>query len=452
MNSPFRWLWTGAGLSNLGDGITLTALPLISLAAGAGPGEVALVTTVATIAWPVFGLHAGWLVDRLSPQRLLAAVNGLRALALVGLSATIAFDSSVTIAVFAAAFVYGLAETLVDTSLIAGIPRTVSRTKLTGANSRIEATINIANQLAGPPLAGLLLGATGLLAAASGGGLYALAAIAGIGLIRSMHRRAPGDCNANHDTDSGRTPGSSRSKSARDTSNQRGLQRVREGMRFLWRHRLQRELTLLTAAMSLVWGAWTATFVLYAVTPGPLNLSSAAYGWLLTAMAIGGIISSALTERLQARFSTSALLFIDAIGTLGLVLPAALGAPLPIIIVGLVTAGAGSTIWRILVAVIRQQTTPNHLIGRVYSASRVVSWGALPLGAALAALGVETMGLPGVFWISSGLSIGICGWLTAAMPRMQARIAYAEAETTTTSAGAGANLFNPTVDKESNQA
>lgn len=448
MNSPFRWLWTGAGLSNLGDGITLTALPLISLAAGAGPGEVALVTTVATIARPAFGLHAGWLVDRLSPQRLLAAVNGLRALALAGLSVTIALDVSVTIAVFTAAFIYGLAETLVDTSLIAGIPRTVSRTELTGANSRIEATINIANQLAGPPLAGLLLGATGLLAAASGSGLYALAAIVGLGLIRSMRRRTPGDINTNHDTSGNHERRNSRTKPARDASNQRSPRGIREGMRFLWKHRLQRELTLLTAAMSLVWGAWTATFVLYAVAPGPLNLSSAAYGWLLTAMAIGGSISSALTERLQTRFSTPTLLFVDAIGTLGLVLPAALGAPLPFIIIGLVTAGTGSTIWRIIVAVIRQQTTPSHLIGRVYSASRVVSWGALPLGAALAALGVETLGLPGVFWISSGLSIAICCWLTTAMPRMKVRIDDAETETESEPEA----LFNSTVDNESKQS
>lgn len=439
MNSPFRWLWTGAGLSNLGDGVTLTALPLISLAAGASPGEVALVTTLATIAWPAFGLHAGWLVDRFPPQRLLAVVNGLRALALLGLSAAIALDTAVTLAVFTAAFIYGLAETLVDTSLIAGIPRTVARAELTGANSRIEATINIANQLAGPPLAGLLLGATGLLAAASGTGLYALAAIAGIGLIRSMHRHTRGDSNAGEDAADSHGPGRSPSETTQGTSSPSSSRGIREGIRFLFSHRLQRELTLMTAAMSMVWGAWTATFVLYAVAPGPLNLSSAAYGWLLTAMAIGGIMSSALTERLQARFSTTALLFVDAIGTLGLVLPAALGSPLPIIVVGLVTAGAGSTIWRIIVAVIRQQTTPRHLIGRVYSASRVVSWGALPLGAALAALGVETLGVPGVFWIGSELSIGICGWLTAAMPRMKARIDEAEAEV----------IFNLKVDKQS---
>ncbi|HET6672312.1 MAG TPA: MFS transporter, partial [Agromyces sp.] len=80
MRFAFGWLWVGAGAANLGDGVMLVALPLIALASGAGPGEVALVATAATIAWPMFGLHAGWIVDRVPAPRLLAAVNATRVL------------------------------------------------------------------------------------------------------------------------------------------------------------------------------------------------------------------------------------------------------------------------------------------------------------------------------------------------------------------------------------
>lgn len=62
MSGPFRVLWLTTASANLGDGVVLTALPLIALAAGASAAEVALVATVATVAWPFVGLHAGWVV------------------------------------------------------------------------------------------------------------------------------------------------------------------------------------------------------------------------------------------------------------------------------------------------------------------------------------------------------------------------------------------------------
>ncbi|RAD70585.1 MFS transporter, partial [Burkholderia multivorans] len=100
----------------------------------------------------------------------------------------IAADFAVYAFTIAAAFAYGLAETLVDTALIATVPRTVDPGRLTAANSRLEATINVANQLAGPPLAGLLIGLSSLAAAASGAGLYAMSALAAVGLALTLQR------------------------------------------------------------------------------------------------------------------------------------------------------------------------------------------------------------------------------------------------------------------------
>ncbi len=418
MVTLFGRLWASACSSNLGDGITLTALPLIALTAGASAGEVALVTTAATLAWPLCGLHAGWIVDKLSPQVLLTLANGTRVLALLGLTLAIAIDAFVVPAVMTTALAYGVAETLVDTSLIAGIPRTVTPGQLTGANAKVEATISVANELAGPPLAGFLLGAAGLAAAAVGSGLYALAAVAGLTLLLAMRQRSIPAASSDSDAEAGGDeepppPG------------------VRDGLRYLWADRLQRELTVLTAAMSLIWGAWTATFVLYAVAPGPLGLDTVAYGWVLAAMAVGGILAASLVERLQTRISTTVLLFIDTVGTIGLVLPAGLGAPLPVIVAGVVFAGAGSTVWRVIVAVIRQQAIPLPLLGRVYSASRVISWGALPLGSALAAVAVEFLDIRTVFIIASAAASAICVWFAFRLRSLHTRVSELEANTET---------------------
>lgn len=385
---PFGWLWAGAGAANLGDGVMLTALPLIALTAGASPGEIALVATIATIAWPLFGLHAGWIVDRVPAPRLLATVNAIRVIAFAGLAVVVVLDGPVIAAVLGAAFVYGVAETLVDTSLVAAVPATVPGSALTSANARLEATVNVANQLVGPPLAGWLVGISSALSAATGSGLYALAGLAAVGLAAGWRRSRSGVA----------TTAGSGGPSAR-------AGRVRDGILFLWRHPLQRSLTLLTAAMNLVWGMWLALFVVHAVAPGPLGLSPAAYGWLLTAMAAGGIGASLVTSALQRTFGSGVLLFVDCLGTVALVAPSAFGAPLWAVAAGVVVAGAGSSIWRIVVSVIRQRTTPAGLIGRVYAASRVISWGALPLGSAIAGLGAASFGVESVFTAATVVAV-----------------------------------------------
>lgn len=48
-------------------------------------------------------------------------------------------------------------------------------------------------------------------------------------------------------------------------------------------------------------------------------------------------------------------------------------------------------------ASIRQIIVPEDLLGRVYSANRVISWGVLPVGSALGGIAAELFGLRAVF-------------------------------------------------------
>lgn len=83
----------------------------------------------------------------------------------------------------------------------------------------------------------------------------------------------------------------------------------------------------------------------------------------------------------------------------------ALGADAWLVAAGVVVAGAGSSVWRILVATVRQNLTPPDLLGRVYAASRVLSWGVIPAGAALAGLGAELWDVRTVFAAATGLAL-----------------------------------------------
>ena len=382
LGRPFNGLWFATGAANLGDGVVLFALPLLALASGASPGQVALVTLLATLAWPVLGVVGGWLVDKQSARRVLFVTNLVRGLYLVGLAVAVLLGALQFWVVAVAALLYGIAEVLVDTSLVSAVPSTVTKAQRGRANARIEATITVSNEFVGAPLAGALF-ALGQVFAIAGGGILYLLALVGVGFVRRV---------------------------SEPEAVEQPDHRIRAGMSFVWRTPILRWLSLINGGMNLVWGMFMAVIVLYVVAPGPLDATPFAFGLLSTGMAIGGLAASLLYGWLRSRIGVTALLFIDTVGTLVLVLAPALGGTYWWLMAsGFVAAFASST-WRILMSGIRQHLVPEYLLGRAYSASRVISWGALPIGAGLAAVLVEHGGLPAVFLVASGIAVASLVW------------------------------------------
>jgi MFS family permease len=378
----FTALWLATGTANLADALALFVLPLIALRVTPSAGLVAGVTVALTLAWPLFGLPAGVIVDRVDRRRLLASVNVVRVLALAGLTLSLVTGGPSIGWVYAAALALGIGETLVDTGLAALIPQTVTGTEPLGrANARLEVAQNVMNQFLGPPLAGVLAVA-GLAWVTGAGALLYLAAIPLLAAMRGRYRVA-----------------------AATTMKQKG--ELTAGLRFIWRSPLLRALTVLTAAMNVFWAAWVAVLVVYAVDPGPVGLSPAGYGVLLTAMAVGGVAGAAVVTPLRRRLGAHRLLALDVVGTILLIGTPAVTANPWAIGAAMAVGGAGSSVWRVIVAVIRQAVTPAELLGRVYSASRVISWGVLPVGAALGGLLAEGWGVRAVFVVGGLASVGL---------------------------------------------
>lgn len=378
LGRAFDRLLFAAGSSNLADGVARVLLPLAALALGAPPSGVAAVTVGSTLAWPLFGLHAGWLVDRVDRYRLLRAANFLRGLMFATVSVCFATETLVLATIFIAALIFGLCETIADTALTAAIPGVVAPQSYGRANARVEGLIT-ATELVGPSLAGLLAGATLALPAGTSAGLYLAAPLVLVGMTssaRAARRRVD-----QSDPESPMAPAAG----------------VMTGLRFIHGQPLLRSLVLFTAGMNIVWAGATALMVVYVVTPGPLELSAAGYGLLVTGMAAGGVVASFLTDALRRWIGDSRLLMADCLGTVLLVLPVALGADVGFVAAGAILAGAGSSVWRIITATIRQLLTPDALLGRVYAATRVISWGVIPVSAGAAGLAADVWGIRPVF-------------------------------------------------------
>jgi len=102
LGAGFRWLLASSWTTNLGDGVAVAAGPLLVASLTRDPF---LVSLAALLRWApplVFGLYAGVLSDRLDRRRIVIAADGIRAVVLSVLIATmIAGRVSVTVALLA---------------------------------------------------------------------------------------------------------------------------------------------------------------------------------------------------------------------------------------------------------------------------------------------------------------------------------------------------------------
>jgi MFS family permease len=394
-NSNFWKVWSANSFSNLGDGLYQVTLPLLAAQLTRSPSLIAALGVMSSLPWLIFALQAGSIVDRSDRRKILLWVNGGRLVILAALTMAVMTGYTSLPMLYAAALLLGLGETLVDTALTSIVPSVVSKERLTWANARLTAAQTVTNTFIGPPLAGFLAGLGFAIATGSSTLMYMLAGFA----LFVMH-------------------GSFRVSSQTDAP-PKGWRYVTEGLRFLWKDRIIRDLTLFTASMNLFWSGWGALIVLYAVKPGPMGLSEFEYGIFLTAMAIGGLLGSVLCEYLQKTLGTRNALALDFVGTILLVgIPALTTNPFAVGVAAFL-AGMGATVWVILVASTRQRLVPADLLGRVYSASRFISWGIGPIGALLAGFVAEAWGIRTMFAIGGVVSIGLLLlFLSLISPRM----------------------------------
>ncbi|MEU8892565.1 MFS transporter [Streptomyces sp. NPDC048442] len=373
----FAGLWASYGLSNLGDGLVVIMLPLTALTLTSSPGLVAGVRWAQTMPYVLCTLAIGVLIDRVERSRLIRWAHLARVVALVLLALALAGEVAPLVTLYTVAFLLGTAELVADLGTTAVLPMMVARDRLDGANSRLESTRSSLNEFVGPPLGGLLVAVGAVFATLSAAGLYLVAAGAML-LLRRRYDPRPGAATA-------------------PAAKPRIRDELTEGLRYLRGHRLLRNLALMVCVMAAAWSGWSAVLVLYAVSPGPMGLSGTAYGLLLTALALGGVLGSLMAGPIRRALGTRNLLAVDVVtGVVMLATPVFTTQPW---LVGAATflGGVGSGLWNVTVVTLRQQLVPDELLGRVSSASRLIGWGGMPLGAAVAGVLAQTVGPRPVF-------------------------------------------------------
>jgi MFS family permease len=374
----FIKLWGASGVSNLADGIGLTAAPLLAATLTRDPFLISSLVFAQRLPWFLFTLISGALVDRLDRRQVMKTSNLGRFLLLGGLGFLVLNEWINLPLLYVTFFLLGIIETLFDNAALAILPVIVSDDKLEEANGRLFATATLTNEMVGPPLGSFLFS---VLRSTP----FFLAALA-YGFSSTMLGWIPGQF------------------APKVATHQQGLvQEIREGVRWFWNHRLLRTLGFFAGTFNFVSAAIMGVFVLFA--QDVLGLSEAAYGLLISMGAIGGIVGSLMTKKLSSRFGPGSILFVDA--CLSGIAFIGMGLTTNPFVVGImfILISMTNMFGNVIIVSLRQAIIPEHLLGRVASAYRLVVLGALPLGALFGGMIARKFSLAAPMLVGGGLLI-----------------------------------------------
>ena len=369
----FRWWLASSWVSNLGDGFALAAGPLLVASQSRDPRLVAASVLLQQLPWLMFGLFAGALADRLDRRLVVAVVDGLRALVLALLVASIATGTVNIALVLVAMFLMGTAEVFSNTAASTLVPALVPRADLGVANARMQTGWVTVNQLAGPPI-GAALFALGIAVP-----FAAQAVLVGLGAVLVVKVARPSG------VDAPRQPTRIRAD-------------IAEGVRWVVHHPAVRTLVLTIFIFNVTYGAAWSVLVLYA--RDRLGLGAVGFGLISATIAVGGILASVSYGWISRRVRLSDLMRIGLIVETLTHLSLALTTSPVLAMVIFFVFGAHASIWGTTSATIRQRAVPLPLQGRVSSVNALGTFGGIVVGAALGGPIAAHWNITAPFWFA----------------------------------------------------
>ncbi len=378
LGGNFYKLWAASAISNFGDGVRLTAIPLLATTLTREPGLIAGVAFASSVPWLLFALTAGALVDRLDRRQTMWTMQVFRMALMAGLSVLILADLGSTqllMTLYLVAFALGVGEVLFDNAAQSIMPAVVRKDQLQVANGRLYAVEEAMNMFAGPPLGSFLFVAAAVLPFIFDAVSFGIGAL----LIFAM------------------TGSYAPSRSGGEATNIR--QDIGEGLRWLWGHKVLRTLAMMTGVSNLTHSATYAIFVLYALEI--LHLSERGFGILLAVGAIGGLLGGLVGPRLARFFGDGRSFYVITISAACAELAIGLTSNVIVVAIAMAFFGLGAMWWNVIAVSLRQSIVPDRLLGRVNSVYRLLAWGTMPLGALVGGLLAELFGLRAPYFFSA---------------------------------------------------
>lgn len=390
----FNTFWAGQTFDALGDSLVMIAIPLLVLEATGSVAQMGLVTATIGIGNLISGITSGSIVDRVNRRKLLVVCDTLRALfySIIPLSFWLGGPAIWLIYIIAGVTAYLTTAFMITYTSV--IPTVVESDQIVEANGRLQMTVAVA-YVAGPMIAGFASKYFGPAWTIAGIILtYVMSAIL-MSRVR-LHKAPP-----------------ARQADVVDAPHPRWMEFF-AGARFLLTHPVLKSVTLLRAAFTFLSECVVDLSIFY--LKHDLSKDDKAVGIIFGVASIGAIAGGALSSTLRNKFGFG-LCFLLSLFLQGVAITSIGFAPAVAIIVALATLFSfGNTIMRVSTISLRQQLTPDPLLGRVSSAYWTFFSVAGAIGVAIATAVAQRAGasitLIGLGML--GVFIAAVGFLTSA--------------------------------------
>ncbi|MFL5732668.1 MAG: MFS transporter [Chloroflexia bacterium] len=368
-NRTFNIFWAGRSLSAIGDAFALIALPLLVLQATGSVLQMGLVTGIYGAGHFLASFFAGAIADRADRRRLMIALNvsSFTLFSLIPLGW--ALGGPQISLVYVVVGLGAVIDMIFQVTYATVVPNLVRPDQITAANGRLTATAALAFTL-GPIAAGILSVRFGPVVAIGVDAASFLVSAASLSIIRLRPHAV------------GAAPGAATQVAPKGKEGRKGgMAELAEGIRFVWDQPVLRAMALLTLGASLCLPAGLDLFIFH--IKNDLGGSDSAVGLVAGLAGIGSIVAGLLVGRIRNRFGFGACWLGGAaaasiaFGLFGL-------SPLVALAAGCSIAFAFSDGLRGIAALsLRQQITPDLLMGRVTSAFWMVATGPGAISAAV---------------------------------------------------------------------
>ncbi len=369
-NTDFLKLWSGETVSLIGSQVTQFTLPLVAvITLNATAFEVGILNALRFVPFIVVSVFAGVWLDRRKRRPVLIAC-ALSNAVLIGL---VPFSSATGLLSIGLLYVVttlaGALSVVYDVGSLAYVPFLVERRHLPESNSKLQASFAVAG-IAGPGLAGLLVGLITAPVTLSVDAVSYLFAAAGLITIRKPEPDP-------------------------EVLDRRPSIRAQigEGFRAVYGTSLLRVLLGQSAVLNVGFGAVSTVFTVYGLRE--LHLSPFKLGVTVAGLAVGALLGALSATRVRNALGLGRAMAVSILGVSAspvlLLLPRN-ASPVAVLVLfaGWFGHGGGISIWNVNTITLRQALTPMRVLARMNATYRMLLFGALPVGALLGgALGNE---------------------------------------------------------------
>jgi len=388
-NRDFQLLWAGQAVSVLGSRVSQIAYPLLVLAMTGSPATAGIVGFIGTLPYILFQLPAGALMDRVDRRRWMIACDVIRLLALGSVPLAAYLGALTIVQLTVVAFIEGTMFVFFRLGEVSAIRIVVPSVHYPAALSQNEARLRAASLL-GNPIGGFLFDVGKTVPFLADAVSYA------VSLVTLLLIRAPFE-------------------EARTGERHHVLAEINEGIHWLLG---QQYILIVNLAASVTNAFFQIVILVVIVAERNRGASATLIGIALAGFGVGGVIGSVaggwISQRTRSNLVVMSTLWLWAALTplVGIV-----SNPI-LLIVLLGSAGMMGAVWNVSTGTIYLRLIPDRLMARVSSVGSLTAFGALPIGALLAGLLVQTYG-PAATGVITGAGMLVIAALTTAAPSVR---------------------------------